>query len=196
MSRHFRLAAIALGAALLPIAAQAHPGHATHARFLQGVLHPLSGWDHLLVLLCLGALAAARGVRVVSLCGVLLALALGGGAALGLAWPAVPFVEPAIMATVAACLLLLVLRRRINAPALLTLCMAFALVHGVAHGQEAPAGDLAGYFTGFTLAGVALYGTGLLVPGFVGRFLARLPAGVQNGAPITSRHPGKSPASR
>jgi len=192
MSCHFRNAAIAMGAALLPLAAQAHPGHGTHASFMQGVLHPLSGWDHLLVLLCLGALAAGRGARVVSFCGALLAVALGGGAALGLAWPAAPFVEPAIMATVAACLLLLLFRRHINGPALLMLCMTFALVHGVAHGQEAPAGDLAGYFTGFTLAGVALYGAGLLVPGFVGRFLAR----AQKGAPITSRHPGKSPASR
>jgi urease accessory protein len=192
MSRHFRNAVFAMGAALLPIAAQAHPGHGSHASFMQGVLHPLSGWDHLLVLLCLGALAAGRGARVVSLCGVLLALALGGGAALGLSWPVAPFVEPALMATVTACLLLLAFRRRVHAPVLLTLGMAFALIHGFAHGQEAPVGDLAGYFTGFTLAGVALYGAGLLVPGFVARFLAS----AQKGAPITSRQPGKSPASR
>jgi urease accessory protein len=196
MSRHFRNAAIAMGAALLPLAAQAHPGHATHATFMQGLLHPLSGWDHLLVLLSLGALAAGRSARVVNLCAVLLAVALGGGAALGLAWPAAPFVEPAIMATVAACLVLLVFRRRINVPTLLALCMAFTLIHGVAHGQEAPTGDLAAYFTGFTLAGVALYGAGLLVPGFLARWLATFPARVQKGAPITSRQPGKSPASR
>jgi urease accessory protein len=192
MSRHFRNAAIALGGVLLPLAAQAHPGHEAHASFMQGVLHPLSGWDHLVVLLSLGVLAAGRGARLAGICGILLALALGGGAALGLGWPAVPLVEPAIMATVGACLVLLVFRRRINAPVLLTLCMAFCLVHGIAHGQEAPAGDLAGYFAGFTLAGVALYGTGLWLAGFVARLLAN----VQKGAPITRRHPGKSPANR
>ena len=178
---------IALCAAMLPLAVQAHPGHETHAGFLQGVLHPLSGWDHLAVLLCLGVVAAGRGARIATLCGGLLVLALGGGAALGLNWH-VDFVEPAIIATVAACLLLLAFRRRISAGAVLGLSMAFAAIHGIAHGQEAPGGDLAGYFAGFTLAGVALYAAGLLLASL------RLPA--QNGAPSTRRQPGKSPASR
>lgn len=174
-------------AALLPVAAQAHTGHDAHASFLQGVMHPLTGWDHLAVLLSLGLLAAHQGARVLAVCGALLVAALGGGAALGLAWPATPFVEPAILLTVAACLALLFVRRHISAPVLLPLSMAFAFIHGIAHGQEAPAGDLAGYFTGFALAGVMLYGAGALA----GRRF-----GAQKGAPITSRQPGKSPASR
>jgi urease accessory protein len=178
---------IALCAALLPVVVQAHPGHESHAGFLQGVLHPLSGWDHLLVLLCLGAVAAGRGARIATLCGILLVAALAGGAALGVNWQ-VNFVEPAIIVTVAVCLLLLALRPRLSAGTVLGLSMAFAFIHGIAHGQEAPAGDLAGYFTGFTLAGLALYAAGLLLA------TLRLPA--QNGAPSTRRQPGKSPASR
>ena len=187
MSRSFRtkMSALAAGAALLPVVAQAHPGHA-HATLMQGLLHPLTGWDHLVVLVSLGVLAAARGTRTRTASAGLLVMALGGGAAMGLAWPAAPFVEPAILLTVIACAALLAARRQIGSGVLLTLSMTFAFIHGIAHGQEAPTGNLAEYFGGFTLAGVALYGAGL----YVGRWLA------QNGAPITSRQPGKSPASR
>lgn len=187
MSRSFRtrISALGAGAALLPVIAQAHPGHA-HATLVQGLLHPLTGWDHLVVLVSLGVLAAGRGTRVRMACGALLVVALGGGAALGLAWPAAPFVEPAILLSVVACVALLATRRQIGPGMLLTLSLSFAFIHGIAHGQEAPAGDLAAYFSGFALAGVVLYGAGL----YVGRQLA------QKGAPITSRQPGKSPASR
>jgi len=190
MSRPARTIA-ALGtaaAALLPIAAQAHPGHDSHATLLQGVLHPLTGWDHLVVLLSLGALAAGRGTRVATMCGALLVAALGGGAVLGVSWPATPFVEPAILLTVVACVALLAFHRRIAVSAVLGVCVAFAFIHGIAHGQEAPSGDLAGYFTGFTLAGIALYAAGLKGTSLLIR--------AQKGAPITSRQPGKSPASR
>lgn len=174
-------------AALLPFAAQAHTGHDMHAGVMEGVMHPLTGWDHLAVLLSLGLLAGHQGTRLVAACGALLVAALGGGASLGLALPTATFVEPAILVTVMASVLLLSVRRRLSAALLLSLSMAFAFIHGIAHGQEAPAGNLAGYFTGFALAGVGLYAAGVLM----GRCLAR-----QKGVPITSRQPGKSPASR
>ena len=47
-------------AALAPLAAQAHPGHDLQSGLLMGLMHPFTGWDHLAVLLCLGALAAGR----------------------------------------------------------------------------------------------------------------------------------------
>jgi urease accessory protein len=162
MNRLNRYAVLA-SALMLPLMAQAHPGHEIHATLMQGLLHPLTGWDHLFVLLSLGALAAGRGARVAAICGVLLAAALSGGAMVGLAWPTVPFVEPAIFVTVLACALLLVLRRPITRGSLSALCMLFALVHGVAHGQEAPGGDLVAYFAGFTFSGAAIYAAGVVL---------------------------------
>lgn len=188
MSRNRIIAALC---ALLPVAAQAHTGADTHAHFMQGLMHPVTGWDHLVVLLSLGVLAAGAAARTRVLCAPLLMATLGGGAALGLAWPQVPFVEPAILLTVLACAGMLMFRERVHAAALMCACMAFAFIHGIAHGQEAPAGDLAGYFAGFALAGVALYGVGLLA-GI--RLRARL--WPQKAPPITSRQPGRSPASR
>jgi urease accessory protein len=162
MSRLNRYAVLA-SALMLPLMAQAHPGHEIHATLMQGLLHPLSGWDHLFVLLSLGALAAGRGAGVAAICGVLMAAALSGGAMVGLAWPAAPFVEPVILVTVFACALLLALRRYINRASLCALCLVFALVHGVAHGQEAPSGDLLAYFAGFTFSGAVIYAAGVVL---------------------------------
>ena len=41
---------------LLPLIAQAHPGHAPDAGFVAGALHPFTGWDHLTGLGLAGAL--------------------------------------------------------------------------------------------------------------------------------------------
>lgn len=173
MSRLNRYAVLA-SALMLPLMAQAHPGHETHAGLMEGLLHPLSGWDHLIVLLSLGGLAAGRSARLVTTCCVWLTVALIGGAALGVAYPQVPFVEPAIIATVAASLVLLVFRRHVSRGGLLSLCMTFMFVHGIAHGQEAPAGDLAAYFAGFAITGAALYGVGLLLAQYAARRAARV----------------------
>ena len=41
---------------LLPALAQAHPGHGGDAGFIAGVMHPLTGLDHLLGIVAAGAL--------------------------------------------------------------------------------------------------------------------------------------------
>lgn len=54
-----RIAALALA----PSLALAHPGHAEHASFMAGALHPLSGVDHLAAFIVVGILAAGLGGR-------------------------------------------------------------------------------------------------------------------------------------
>lgn len=157
MKTMFRIATLAVAAMLLPLAAQAHPGHGAGAGFAMGLAHPLTGWDHLAVLLCLGMLASGRGWRMALGAGLLLAAALSAGAAIGLATPQSALIEPALVVTVLASVLLLRLQAHVGRGVLLALCLAFALVHGVAHGQEAPLGGRAAYFAGFTLASAALY---------------------------------------
>jgi urease accessory protein len=163
MNRPHRLLIAAALAVAVPLTAQAHPGHELHAGFVDGVMHPLTGWDHLTVLLCLGALAAGRGAGLALQAGALLAVSLAGGAALGLAFPLAAFVEPAILATVLMSTALLLLRARVGRKGLLSLCLAFTLVHGMAHGQEAPSGNLMAYFAGFTIAGTAVFTLGVLL---------------------------------
>jgi urease accessory protein len=163
MNRPSRILFTLILSTLLPMAAQAHPGHEIHAGFMMGLLHPLTGWDHLTVLLCLGVLAAGRGARLAIGAGGVLTVALAGGAAMGLGFPQATFVEPAILATVVVSAAVLLLRARIGRGSLLALCLCFTLVHGMAHGQEAPAGNIASYFAGFTAAGAAIFAIGVLL---------------------------------
>lgn len=160
-----RIIAAAILTTLLPLVAQAHPGHEIHAGFMEGAIHPLTGWDHLTVLLCLGLLAAGRGARLVLAAGALLAAALAAGAALGLLFPQAALVEQAVLATVIVSVSLLLFRAQIGRGGLLALCLGFTLVHGMAHGQEAPAGNLPAYFLGFMLAGTALFAAGVALAG-------------------------------
>ena len=73
--------------------ALAHPGHGLTASFAAGVAHPLSGLDHIAVMVAVGLWAALKGGRALwvwpaAFVGVML---IGG--ALGMAHVALPFVE-------------------------------------------------------------------------------------------------------
>src|SRR4051812_41627304 len=93
-------AAVLLAAAAGP--AFAHPGHIETSSFAAGVAHPLSGIDHIAVMIAVGLWAALNGGRALwvwpaAFVGVMLV-----GGALGMAHVALPFVEPGILASVVA----------------------------------------------------------------------------------------------
>jgi len=154
--------ATALLLLLLPAAAFAHPSISHHVHgFLAGVSHPLTGLDHLLAMLSVGLWASQKGGRALWLWPLAFMAAMVAGGVLGMSGLALPFVEPAIAAS------LLVLGAAIAAT--LTLPVAagaaiialFGLFHGNAHGLEAPGSGAALYALGFLLATVALHGLGV-----------------------------------
>lgn len=153
---------LALILLLVAVPAFAHPGH--DANPLQdGLLHPLSGLDHLLMLLGTGVLAALTG-RSLTL--PLLTLgAMFGGAVLGHLFGGVIGMEQMIIGSllVAAAALLLPGRQW-----LLALAMPlFALFHGWAHGVEASPGAFWLFSAGFVGVSALLlaagFGVGLLL---------------------------------
>jgi len=132
-----RLAAWTALITALPIALQAHPGHAEAAPWFSGALHPFSGWDHVLALLGTGLWGAQWGGRARW---VFPAVFLGGMAAgvLLAVWVGtLPGLEPVLLAS----LLVLVLGLavafavRSSLPAAASLVGLCALAHGAAHGQ-------------------------------------------------------------
>ena len=140
----------------------AHPGHGTAASFAAGVAHPLSGLDHIAVMVAVGLWAALKGGRALwvwpaAFVGVML---IGG--ALGMAHVAVPLVEPGILASVVALGLMVVLAIDLPVAAGAAIVAVFALLHGHAHGTEV-AETLSGaeYIAGFALATVTLHGVGV-----------------------------------
>jgi urease accessory protein len=126
--------------ALMPTAAMAHPGHdGTGAGFMAGVLHPLSGLDHVLMIVAVSLWAAqqsAAGRMVIAAC---LGLFVAIGALAPVAPPAGPGLEAAIALTVIGAGVLLAAGRRWPVWATASLAALFALIHGFAHGAEAPA---------------------------------------------------------
>jgi len=154
------LAAILLLAAAMP--AYAHVGVGTTSSFVAGFAHPLSGLDHMTVMIAVGLWAALKGGKAIwawplAFVGVMLV-----GGALGMLHVPVPFVEPGILASVVALGLLVALAIDLPVSAGVAIIGLFALFHGHAHGTEVPenVGGLE-YVAGFAVATALLHGIGI-----------------------------------
>ena len=159
-AKRLSLSAILFLAAAMP--AYAHVGIGTTSSFTAGFMHPLSGLDHMTVMIAVGLWAALKGGKAIwawpaAFVGVML-----GGAALGMAHVPVPFVEPGILASVVALGLLVALAIDLPVVAGVAIIGLFALFHGHAHGTEVPenAGGLE-YMAGFAVATALLHAVGI-----------------------------------
>jgi urease accessory protein len=142
--------------------ALAHVGVGSTASFVAGVAHPLSGLDHMAVMIAVGLWAALKGGRALWVwpCAFVGVMLIGG--ALDMAHVPVPFVEPGILASVVALGLLVALA--VDLPVWLgaVVVAVFALLHGHAHGSEV-AENIGGaeYMAGFALATATLHLVGI-----------------------------------
>ena len=140
-----------------------------HTGFVAGFVHPLTGLDHLAVMVSVGlwsALAARRAGAALlwgpaGFAGMLLV-----GALLGLRGLQLPAVEPMIAASLVVTGLLVVSRLRLPGLAAALLMGAFALFHGLAHGDELAGGASAlPALSGMLAATLLLHATGLALGG-------------------------------
>ena len=157
-----RLASGLLLVGLLPAIAAAHVGTGPTDGFTSGLAHPLGGLDHLCAMLGVGLWAAQRGGRAVWLVPLAFIGVMALGGLIGMAGVALPLVETGIIASVLVVGILVAAAVRMPLAASAGLVGLFALVHGHAHGMEAPAAA-AGllYSVGFLTATMALLGVGL-----------------------------------
>jgi len=172
-----RRSAILAAVLLMPLPALAHPGHGEASGFLAGLMHPLSGADHLLAMATLGLWAGLLGgaARWALPGGVLTAMVAGG--VLGAAGIALPGVEAGILASVILLGALAALALRLPLAAGVALAALFGLLHGHAHGVEMTAGAPLAYGAGFLLATAALHGLGLFAASTATQKLARIAGG-------------------
>ena len=176
------IAAALLAAAALATPALAHPGLPGHAHgFLNGLLHPVGGLDHLLAMIGVGFWSALLvGGAQVFLAPAGFVLAMLAGAALGV--NSLYAVETGIALSVVALGLLILGRIKLPLVVSVILIGCFGALHGYAHGSEA-SGNIAAYMAGFALTTATLHVLGI----GLGRTLAGLPfATVAAGALMTA----------
>ncbi len=123
---------------LSPSIAAAHVGSGPTAGWLSGLAHPLGGLDHLCALIGVGLWAAQRGGRALWLMPLAFLGVMALGGLVGMAGFAMPMVETGIVASVLilGCLIAAAVRLPLLASTILV--GLFALLHGHAHGLEAP----------------------------------------------------------
>lgn len=159
-----RVTAIAAILALSASPAFAHVGFHENGDFAHGVLHPLSGADHMLAMIAVGFFAARQGGRALWAVPSAFVGLMAVGGALGFSGLSLPYVEPVIAISVMAMGALLAFDVRLPLAASAVLVGAFALFHGHAHGTEgASMASFPSYALGFILATSVLHGIGIVL---------------------------------
>jgi urease accessory protein len=159
------------GLVLLAAPAMAHPGHGFG--FVPGILHPLTGADHLLAMLAVGPWSGfVLPSRVATGAATFMATMVAGAA---LVWfgVALPGVEAMTIASVVALGLAVAGTRRgqsaMVTAASLAMVTVFAACHGYANAVEA-SGPVPVYLAGFLLSTAALHVLGIGLARQVARF--------------------------
>jgi urease accessory protein len=171
MIRRFLLALAALAATTAPAFAHLNPEE--HGSFMAGLSHPLFGLDHILVMVAVGLWAAQIGGK--ALLGVPAAFVSTMAVGFGLAVSGIglPFVEPAILASVVALGLLVAMAVKLDTVASAAIVAVFALFHGHAHGGELGTAGALQFGIGFVVATALLHVAGI----GLGLGIARLSGG-------------------
>ena len=144
--------------------AWAHAQKGQAAGFLTGLLHPVSGLDHVLAMVAVGLWGAQLGAPAIWMLPVTFPMVMAFGGFLGLIGVRLPGVEIGIAAS--AILLGAMVAREARPPVWLaaTLVACFAVFHGHAHGSELPAGQSGLlYSVGFVIATGCLHAAGITV---------------------------------
>jgi urease accessory protein len=144
--------ALVLGLGALP--AMAHPGDLHVEGFISGMLHPMTGWDHVLAFLAVGMWSAQQTRTAKWSLPVLFLACMALSAALPLAGVGLPSLEAGVAASVAILGLMIANGFRFAPGMSAGIIAVFAGLHGYTHGLEIP-----GEFSG---AGMVLFGAGFI----------------------------------
>ncbi len=146
--------------ALLIAAAHIQPGEA--AGFLTGLLHPISGLDHVLAMIAVGVWGAQLGAPAVWILPVTFPMVMAFGGTLGLMGVALPGVEVGIAISALALGVLVFAEARPPLAVAALVVGFFAIFHGHAHGTELPEGQSGLlYSVGFVVATGCLHAVGI-----------------------------------
>ncbi|MBN0986126.1 HupE/UreJ family protein [Amphritea pacifica] len=155
------MSSAALITLITAVPAMAHTGHSAGSGLQSGLLHPLSGLDHLLAMLAIGFWAAMQNRAQQISIPVTFILFLAVGFFMATGGVVLPLVEHTIAASVLVCGLIIATAVRLPAIATLTLTALFACAHGQAHGAEVSGASVLLFAAGFMSSSAILHLTGM-----------------------------------
>lgn len=158
----------------------AHPGHGLESAYA-GFMHPLTGWDHLLVMLAIGLWAAKLGGKARWQLPLTFVSMMVAGALLGMTGITFSGVETAIAASVMAMGVLLIISLPMKLSTQLSITALFAVLHGMAHGLELQTSSRLAAFAGVIIATALLHAAGVLL----GSQQVKMQKWLQNGLAYT-----------
>jgi urease accessory protein len=131
-------------------------GHIEHS-LVSGMLHPLTGIDHLLVLLAVGLIAAKQGGKALFAFPSVFFGLMAAGALLSAAAVQIPFFESLISLSLVAFGLLVTVSQKKRAKIFFLGVSFFAIFHGYAHAAEIPPdSNSIRYFSSLMLMSLAI----------------------------------------
>lgn len=138
----------------------AHNGTDASHGFSEGLIHPLSGFDHLLIMLAVGLWAASIGGRYLWLLPGVFLIAMAAGGALGFIGIEVGGIETWVAFSVLALGIILSINQRMPTGIAIGLVAAFAW--GYVHAAELSSGaSIPAYLLGFLTTTTALLAIGM-----------------------------------
>lgn len=167
-----RTVIVAGALSLIASPAFAHLDPIQHGSFAAGFTHPISGVDHILVMVLVGMWAAMLGGRAVLAVPAAFVGVMMLGFVAALAGMPVPFVEPVILASIVALGLLVALALPVSAASGAIIVGFFAFFHGHAHGGEIGSAAILSYGVGFMLATALLHAIGIGIGLAAGQLLS------------------------
>ena len=145
-----------------PLAAWAHVESGQAGGFASGLLHPVSGLDHVLAMVAVGLWGAQLGQPAMWLLPVAFPMMMAVGGMLGLIGIPVPGIEIGIAVSGIVLGALILGQMKMPTPVALGIVAFFAIFHGHAHGTELAAGQNAIlYSLGFVIATGTLHAVGI-----------------------------------
>ncbi|HRD77172.1 MAG TPA: HupE/UreJ family protein [Hyphomicrobiaceae bacterium] len=176
MTKHFLRAATPLVLiTLLSDPANAHTGLETGFSLVDGILHPLSGFDHVAAMVCVGLWAALAGGRAQWMLPASFFGAMVAGAVMARLGVVPPSIETGIAVSVIGLGLAVAAGEKVPMSLAALVVAIFGLFHGAAHGAEAPSGSFTGYAVGFALTTMVLHASGFAIARLIERFTSQEP---------------------
>ena len=148
--------------AFLASMAFAHTNTLEHGGFMTGLMHPISGLDHILAMIGVGMVAFFLSKRSVIILGAFIGAMLLSAVA-GYNGVMIIGVEEGILLSIAVVFGMIGFANKLPLSAAIAVIAFFGMFHGFAHGAEFTTGNFIAYMSGFASSTLALHLSGMAI---------------------------------